>query len=200
MVKLYFDLEFTGLVKNTDIISIGIVSETGESFYAEFTDYDPDKVSEWVKENVIDNLVLTDRLENTISASLKLRKTTVKGTKEFVKDSLLRWLQKWELVEIYGDLLTYDWVLFCDLFGGALEIPKSVYYIPVDLCTHMKDYGIDPDVNREEFVRSGNYSPKDVRKHNSLYDAFIIKRCFEIINSKIKDGEVCSRSLYDRDF
>lgn len=35
---IFFDTEFTGLHKDTTLISIGLVSETGEKFYAEFDD------------------------------------------------------------------------------------------------------------------------------------------------------------------
>ena len=55
---LFFDMEFTGLRQNTTPISIGIVSEDGKTFYAEFTDYDEGQCNDWIKENVICNLHL----------------------------------------------------------------------------------------------------------------------------------------------
>ena len=51
-MRLFFDMEFTGLHKNTTPISIGIVSEGGKTFYAEFTDYDESQCDDWIKENV----------------------------------------------------------------------------------------------------------------------------------------------------
>lgn len=54
-MKLFFDTEFTGLHKNTTLISLGIVSEDGRRFYAEFQDYDRKQCNEWIKENVIKN-------------------------------------------------------------------------------------------------------------------------------------------------
>ena len=50
MINLYFDAEFTGLHKDTTLISIGIVSASGESFYAEFNDFADYQVSPWIKE------------------------------------------------------------------------------------------------------------------------------------------------------
>ena len=58
MTKIFFDTEFTGLHQNTTLISIGLVSECGKTFYAEFTDYDQKQVDEWIKNNVIANLTL----------------------------------------------------------------------------------------------------------------------------------------------
>ena len=40
IMKVYFDTEFTGLKKDTTLVSIGLISETHKAFYAEFTDYD----------------------------------------------------------------------------------------------------------------------------------------------------------------
>ena len=37
-MKIFFDTEFTGLHKNTTLISIGLVAENGKKFYAEFND------------------------------------------------------------------------------------------------------------------------------------------------------------------
>ena len=54
---LFFDMEFTGLRQNTTPISIGIVSEDGKKFYAEFTDYDESQCNDWIKENVTSELL-----------------------------------------------------------------------------------------------------------------------------------------------
>jgi hypothetical protein len=35
--KIFFDTEFTGLHQGTTLISIGLISECGKTFYAEFT-------------------------------------------------------------------------------------------------------------------------------------------------------------------
>ena len=39
-MKIFFDFEFTGLTMKTTPISLGMVTEDGHKFYAEFTDYD----------------------------------------------------------------------------------------------------------------------------------------------------------------
>lgn len=58
-MNLFFDMEFTGLRKDTTPISIGIISENGKKFYAEFSDYDREQCDEWIKENVINHLMLS---------------------------------------------------------------------------------------------------------------------------------------------
>lgn len=55
-MKIFMDTEFTGLHKNTKLISIGLISEDGRSFYGELNDYGEVNDS-WLLENVIDNLL-----------------------------------------------------------------------------------------------------------------------------------------------
>ena len=46
-----------GLYKDTELISIGLVSEDNREFYGEITDFSRDKVDDWIKQNVLDNTV-----------------------------------------------------------------------------------------------------------------------------------------------
>ena len=79
---------------------------------------------------------------------------------------------------MWSDCLSYDWVLFCQLFGHAFNIPKCVCYIPFDICTVMKVTGIDPDINREEFSGMIKDSETVPKKHNALWDAHVIRWCY----------------------
>lgn len=88
------------------------------------------------------------------------------------------WFKQFENVEMWSDCLSYDWVLFNQLFGHAFNIPKNVYYIPFDICTLFKIKGINHDISREEFSNM----KENAQKHNSLWDAKIIKRCFELLS------------------
>ena len=192
MTKIFFDTEFTGLHQNTTLISIGLISECGKTFYAEFNDYDKSQIDEWLQNNVINNLkfkepkqgedeyyVATRSEENKVpndlykSFSIELRDET-----SVIKHQLLQWLEQFEQVEIWSDCLSYDWVLFNQIFGHAFNIPKNVYYIPFDICTLFKVKGINPDINREEFANMKDGS----QKHNALWDAKVIKRCFELLS------------------
>lgn len=198
--KLFFDMEFTGLHQKTTPISIGIVAETGETFYAEFTDYDKSQVDDWIQSNIIDKLSLTNYItkavsgheiypldKNTYSNALEMALAKKEmgvfeciGKTEMVKDRLEKWLFQFESITIWGDCLAYDWVLFCQIFGGAFSIPKNIYYIPFDLCTLFTENCVDPDIEREVFA----YGVKnDTSKHNSLFDAIVIRDCYNKLKS-----------------
>ena len=169
--KIFFDTEFTGLHQNTTLISIGLVSECGKTFYAEFNDYDFKQVDDWLKENVIDNLQY-----NGIFQKLDETKNSIsyKSTTENIREKLTTWLEQFGEVEIWSDCLSYDWVLFNQIFGHAFNIPKNVYYIPFDICTLFYAKGIDADISREVFAEMSEGS----QKHNALWDAKVIHQCF----------------------
>lgn len=172
-MRVFFDSEFTGLHQHTTLISIGMVAESGECIYCEFTDYDESQVDDWLRENVMVHLWWqpdSHVLEQEDAGEVAY----VYGTSGHVAFVLQRWLEQWDHVEMWSDCLAYDWVLFCELFGGAMGIPGNVYYIPFDLASLFKLKGIDPDVSREGFAgRTGG------SKHNALWDAQVIKACYE---------------------
>ena len=188
MIKVFFDTEFTGLHQNTTLVSIGLVAESGEEFYAEFSDYDKEQIDPWLKDNVIDNLIINATQEEYTSEYCVTGDTACtnfthkskhwfKGSKSFIAQNLTTWLtwlsQKYETkVEMWSDCLSYDWVLFNDLFGHAFNIPSCVYYIPFDICTMMRIKEVDPDTTREKILSfSILRSAVEGSKHNSLFDA-----------------------------
>jgi len=170
-MKIFFDTEFTGLHKGTSLISIGLVTEGGRTFYAEFTDYDEKQIDGWLQENVIDNLIMKQR--NGLYYYVTDKEVFAKGDKAKISTLLEEWLRRFDSVEMWSDCLAYDWVLFNDIFGHAFNIPSNVYYIPFDICTLFKIKGIDPDISREGFAGI------DGQKHNALHDAKVIKACYE---------------------
>lgn len=171
--KIFFDLEFTGLHQNTTIISIGLKTQDGQSFYAEFNDFDKRQLDQWLKDNVISKLYLQKNTSNKKNSDFNGRVTEVFGDSYFVKDQLEKWLSKFEKIEMWGDCLAYDWVLFCQLFGGAMFIPKNIFYIPFDISTLFLEKGLDPDTNRANFIEIGGW------QHNALFDASVIMSCYE---------------------
>lgn len=183
--KLFLDTEFTGLHKKTTLISLGIVSECGKSFYAEFTDYDTSQVNDWIRDNVISGLRLTEPSFHFWTNRLHGSNLLCCGDTYFVRTELQLFLAHFEQIEIWSDCLAYDWVLFNDIFGHAFNIPKNINYIPLDICTLFKERGLDPDTSREDFIININESYSwDAKlfgpnpKHNSLYDAFVIRACY----------------------
>lgn len=186
MTKLFFDTEFTGLHRKTTLISIGIVAESGETFYAEYSDYDKSQVDQWLQENVIDNLILSKEGHDNDAS---LQNWRVYGDRYLIREAIELWLKQFDHVQMWSDCLSYDWVLFCEIWGHAFSIPKNVYYIPFDICPLLLQEIGDADINREEYANSvqltavaGSLSGK---KHNALWDAYVIRQCYHNLQESI---------------
>jgi len=204
MTKIFLNCEFTSSHQCTTLISIGLVSRCGKTFYAELNDYDKSQVDECIQKNVIDNLIMSEPPEGEDEYYMAIRhednkvgndlykgySVQLRCDKNKLKVELDRWLSQFEKVEMWGDCLAYDWVLFCEIFGGAFKLPENVFYIPFDLATLFKEKRVDPDIDRE--IAAANAFSEDCeplcfdiygnliesKKHNALWDAKLILICY----------------------
>lgn len=185
--KLFFDLEFDGLFGNADLISLGIVSEGEESFYAEFNDFNRAQLRnvEFLNNFVFPNLLFENKGQYFARGTDK--NFQMKGNRDVVRGALRRWLKQFPDAEFWGDVCGHDWVFLTDLFDNAIEFGNqnpNVSYIPMDLATAFYMRGIDPDIDREsygfhgsKFVMRDRDSDKQLTKHNAFYDAHVQKCC-----------------------
>ena len=189
-MKLFFDTEFTGLHKDTSLISIGIVTETDLEFYAEFWDYDRSQINDWLRENVLSHLKFKkeiESLENKKFHGGEPRLTEVCGNKFFVREILGEWLEDLhEPIELVSDVCHYDMVLFIDIFGDAFYLPENVvptcHDINQDIATYLGILQAEAfNVSREEFA--GIPETERGAKHNALWDAKVIKMCYKRLRS-----------------
>lgn len=184
-MNLFFDCEFTGLRKDTTLISLGIVSEDGKKFYAEFTDYDEKQCDDWIKKNVIGHLILGD--ENIVTA--KNGDVFIRDNKKEIRRALLSWIRRDVVLQFVSDVCHYDFVLLIDLLtngGTALDIPLNISAVCHDINSDIvRHYGITEreafDKSREEIVSELCGHKVDGTKHNALYDAEVIKAIWEEI-------------------
>ena len=185
-MKIFFDTEFTGLHKNTTLISIGLVDENGRTFYAEFSDYDRSQCDNWIKDNVIYNLKFIKSAQLEYFVNIHENSWEAYGDKEYIKLVLTDWLSTYEDVQLVSDCCHYDMVLFIDIFGGAFDIPSNVnpvcHDINQDIAKHFKISEREAfDLSREDIIEHWNIKIEG-DKHNSLYDAKVIKAINDIIN------------------
>lgn len=188
-MKLFFDTEFTGLRKSTTLISIGIVSEDGRKFYAEFVDFNISQCDKWIKENVLQNLYLPKLSGKNTHGNVK----EVVGNKSWVSACLNDWLLQFDTIQFVSDVCHYDFVLLIDLItngGTALDLPDNIsavcHDINQDIAQHFSVSDLEAfDMSREQIL-SDCCASEDIatgKKHNSLYDAEVIKAiCMEISN------------------
>ena len=174
MQNLFYDSEFTGLTQNSTLISLAFIDENDRSFYAEFTDYDANQVDAWIQRNVIAHCrwLGKEPLPEAFTQQDGAQ-TWCLGDRNQIQTALKQWLSGYKQVEVWADCLAYDWVLFCELFGGSLHLPAPLSYMPLDLVTlfHLKGYAKDKP--RLPFCDMEN-----VTQHNALDDAKIARACY----------------------
>lgn len=192
-MKMFFDTEFTGLKKDTDLISFGAVLSNGKKFYAEFTDYDLTKCDDWVVENVVRKTMTGGNKD--LEMFLDSAKDTYLscGPKKVVKSDLIKWVSEIdEQIELVSDVCQYDMVLFQDIFGGAFDVPhkftRCCHDINQDIARVLnlrEDAAFD--VDREIFLKLLNrkWEFDNQNKHNALHDAEVIRYIYERIGRKI---------------
>jgi len=190
-MKIFFDTEFTGLKKSSSLISLGMVDENGRTFYAEFLGYNSDDYDEWVKDNVIANLKYKTCIDNWHNGDPLYTKDFIcVGYRYYIRPLLERWLSIYDNVELVSDVCHYDMVLFIDIFGTAFDLPKNVCPSCHDINQDIAYYlGVSEkeafDYSREELISTLNRfkgtedTQMKVEKHNSLYDAKVIKELYK---------------------
>lgn len=207
-----FDTEFTGLHAGTTLISIGCKDQLGRTFYAEFTDYEKNQVTDWLNVNIIKKCKwLKDDNTKPFINNEDNNKVEMLGTKKEIRKEFIKWIEsmrsfdkKKEKISFVSDVSHYDSVLLVDLLsedGTAFGIPDYIVPSVIDIYTMLIYSGllsidgdkIGPyeafDVNREDLVRSYNKNNKhlfnDEDKHNSLHDAIVIYELFKLLSYKI---------------
>ena len=199
----YFDTEFTGLRKDTTLISIGVVDAEGRTFYGEFTDYDLNQCNEWIITNVIEQL---SHPETCVEGD----HWTIEGTTEQVREALIRWLEPYmdDTIQFVADVCHYDFVLLIDLLLGdktktALDLPPAIspccfdlnqdFAYTLNLHIEENEYpdskveNLVPlravfDVSREQILHAYDSFDEQIlgEKHNALYDAMVVRAIHQL--------------------
>ena len=181
MEKLFYDFEFTRFRQDTNPISVGIVSENEEkAFYAEFTDYNPQLVDDWLRENILCHLQLIQKPDPYFER--KAGVTTLKGSVKFIVTSpggLADWLATWESrIQFASFGSGYDWVLLRELFRQCgLPLPAQVSHWNYDVSTLFQEQGYDLEKN--EYIKEHFLGLQDVsQKHHALFDAHVARQIY----------------------
>lgn len=123
-MKYFLDTEFIEDGITIDLISIGIVAEDGRELYLQNTQCDFDKASDWVKDNILPHLegnwktkTGSDRWKNRHAIAVSITR-------------FLGWLpgtgfEKSSPPKFWGYYADYDWVVFCQLWGTMMDLPKG---------------------------------------------------------------------------
>jgi hypothetical protein len=160
-MKYFFDTEFLEDGKEIDLISIAIVSESGDEYYACVTDANWDRINEdaWLKQHVLPSLPAKS------DPAWKPRSQIAKEIVAFVGDQ----------PEFYADFCAYDWVALCQLYGKMIHLPDTWPMFCRDI-QHLKEL-----VGIEDFPSLGE------NEHNALIDARETKARYDMCLGAAKE-------------
>lgn len=159
MRRFFYDTEFIEYPNTIDLISIGIVGEDGQEYYAVNKDCDFSKASVWVKQNVI--------------SLLPPQTAPAWKPKAVIANEILDVLQpriKSQL-ELWGYYSAYDHVVLCWLFGPMVNLPQGMSKYTKDLKQLASHIG------------SPNLPRKPKKAHDALEDARWNRDTFKMLKT-----------------
>lgn len=165
-MRYFFDTEFMEKPSTIDLISIGIVSEIGQKFYAINQECDLSQATDWVKKNVLKPMPQYDAnnncWRNDFNIFLMDKRSIKNGILDFIGND------KPEFWAYYAD---YDWVTLCWLFGRMIDLPKN---FPM-YCRDLKQ-----EIDR---LNISEIPVEQIDEHNSLSDALWLKKAYEYVEN-----------------
>ena len=168
---VFIDTEFTGEHAYTTLVSLGLVTLEGDELYMTLNDYDKDQVTEWLVNNVLEDI------DHEKSVNLE---TAYKMLSAFLAE-----YSDGNPLYVVSCGLLQDYLLMLELFKFSQPGRKYFHalhclpdylnhYVAIDLNTLFRTCGIDPAINREKFA-----GLKDsIKRHNALDDAKVVRACF----------------------
>ena len=182
-MKYFIDTEFVEKPGSIELISIGIVSETGASFYAESCCFDERNAPGWVQNNVLphlkwigktlkDEIIYNDALCHNFQYYDSSTRYEVFGSLKHIRDSVRDFIKikTHNKLEFWGYYADYDWVLFCWLFGTMMDLPKGYPMYCKDIKQVMDEKG---NPQKPENKSISHNALDDAKYHKELYDWII---------------------------
>ena len=162
-MKYFIDTEFIECPNSIELISIGIKCEDGRTYYAVSSEYDPNKADKWVLKHVI-TLIYHEMVDYNLREVWTLKNfheyngKTIKEIRAEILDFVKYPDYSQGEPEFWGYCCAYDWVLFCRIFNGMINLPIGFPGYCRDLAQLMDELDIDK-------------LPKNKNRHNALSDA-----------------------------
>lgn len=111
-MRYFYDTEFIEDGNTIQLVSIGIVSERGEEYYAVSTEFDPHRANAWVRENVLNKL--------------PPHSSSVWKSNAQIRREVLRFLTTDGRPDLWAWVGAYDHVVLVQLWGDMSGLPQNL--------------------------------------------------------------------------
>ncbi|GAA4878209.1 polyadenylate-specific 3'-exoribonuclease AS [Saccharopolyspora cebuensis] len=128
-MRFFYDCEFIEDGYTIDLVSIGVVDESGREFYAVSTEFDAGKAGQWVRRHVLPQLP-PPADQRWLSRAA-------------IRDALLDFLTAHgdEGIELWAWYAAYDHVALAQLWGAMPALPPAIPKFTRDLRQRWDDLG-----------------------------------------------------------
>ena len=130
-MRFFYDCEFIEDGTTIDLVSIGMVDETGREFYAVSTEFDPSRAIGWVRRNVLSQLPSPAHSAWRDRARIRA-------------DLLTFLLAPNEPIELWAWMSAYDHVVLAQLWGDMRALPRQIPRFTHELRQRWEDSGSPP--------------------------------------------------------
>lgn len=161
MTKIFYDTEFLEDGTTIDLISIGMVSESGDRLYC------INSTADWCK------IIQHTWLRGNVVPRIEFDKFEVWADKNTISHHVRNFILSFPDPELWAWYGAYDHVALCQLFGPMSGIPKGIPYWTNDLRQEYHIRKLDPNMHKES----------NPFEHNALADAYDLKRRYELLHN-----------------
>ena len=130
-MRFFYDCEFIEDGLTIDLVSIGVVDETGREYYAVSTEFDPDRAGPWVRQHVLPKLPSPADKAWRSRAQIKGDLLEFFGVGDGTKPE----------IELWAWIAAYDHVALAQLWGAMPALPRQVPRFTNELRQRWEDVG-----------------------------------------------------------
>lgn len=185
----WLDCEFieSSFYHPIDLVSIGIVAEDGREYYALNYDCDWNRANDWVKQNVLTQLP-EKPLPQVYATRKQFQSSEAYQQGWRNRDSIAEEIIKFVYFnghldtspQFWGEWCSYDWVVFCQLFGTMEDLPKGFPMRCRDIIQWAEDHlGLSSGDLPPSLETDGN--------HNALLGALSVRDRYYWLQEKAKE-------------
>lgn len=136
--NIYFSCCLTTEHRKAEIMSLGMVSESGQKYYGEITTFNRKQMSVigekfyqgfgYCSENNYNKLTKIENLYYTVGSYL------------YIKQDVLHWLSQFQEVQLIGHRTLYNGAALIDLLGALDGLPEFISPYVIDIVPEISKY------------------------------------------------------------
>lgn len=186
-MRIYYDTEFIEDGRTIDLVSIGMVADNGDEYYAISSEFDLKKfaASDWLMANVWPSLpqvrgdarmMILSSMREGASAYKHVKRLFSRGDPDVkprraIAEEVRGFIRSFPAPELWASYGAYDHVALAQLFGRMIDLPSGIPMWTNDLQQMAAWFGLtDDDLPQQE---AGHHNALADARHNLVVAHFL---------------------------